>query len=315
MSWRFRFKRQLVFLSRLFWEGYRERIALSIIATVVFGLLISILNRAYYGTGFWDHFEFEADIDKFFCEYTNMKRFVRQPVNTFTNFIYLIIAMYCFSKGLEDIKKKRAYNLITANRFYSFTLAAIALYTFIGSTLFHSSLIGFFSAMDFSAVYSISLFPLMYFTHRVWLTVMNKPSHERRSKERLFLIAIFIMIYTFLTLHLDIRIVHPAVTIIILTTMGLGIYLERKDPDQTNKDYLIATIVSILIAGALFELDIKHVFCTGMGRITPHSLWHIFNGMSVFFLYLYIRSERYDHMQDDLRIRLRNRGIKSQIPA
>ena len=313
MSWGFKFRRQMVFLRHLFWEAYRERILLSFVATVVFASLIAILNTIFYGHVIWERFYTLNDIDHFFCEYTDMNKLIRQPVNTVTNFVYLVIALFCFSKGMEDIKRKRAYNLITANRFYSFTLAAIMLYTFIGSTLFHSSLIEFFSKMDFSAVYSITLFPAMYFTHRVILTVMHKPTNTRRSKERLFMIAIFSMIYVVLAFNLDISVVHPAVTTIILVLIATGIYLERKNPGSTNKDYLIACIASIVIAGIMFELDIKKVFCTDLGRITPHSLWHIFNGLSIFFFYLYIRSEHYDHTHDELRKRLREK-VNFKIP-
>ena len=308
MSWKFRVRRQFVFLRHLFWEAYRERILLSFVATIIFASLIAILNTIYYGHVIWERFYTESDISHTFCEFTDMNKLIRQPVNTVTNFVYLVIAMYCFSKGMEDIKRQRAFNLITANRFYSFTLSAIMLYTFLGSTLFHSSLIDFFSKMDFSAVYSITLFPAMYFTHRVILTVMHKPTNIRRSKERLFMIAIFSVIYAILSFNLDMNIVHPAVATIILLLIATGIYLERKNPGSTNKDYLIACIVSIVIAGILFELDIKKIFCSDMGRITPHSLWHIFNGLSIFFFYLYIRSENYDHTQDELRTRLREKA-------
>ena len=310
MGWRFRLRRHLVFLRHLFWEAYRERILLSIVATVAFASVIAILNSIYYGHVIWDRFYTESDAGSFFCEHTDMHKLIRQPINTFTNFIYFVLAIFCFSKGMEDIKKKRAYNLITANRFYSFTLAAIAMYTFLGSTLFHSSLIEFFSKMDFSAVYSITLFPAMYFTHRVILTVQGKPTNRRRSRERLFLIAIFSVIYLVLTYNLDMNIVHPAVASIIIMIIATGIYLERKDPGQTNKDYLIACIISILLAGILFEMDIKHLFCNDQGHITSHSLWHIFNGTTVFFFYLYIRSEGYDHSQDELRQRLMQKAHK-----
>jgi hypothetical protein len=304
MGWGFRLRRHLVFLRHLFWEAYRERILLSIVATILFATGISILNKIFYGHVIWERFYTESDINTFFCEYTDMSKLIRQPVNTFTNFVYFVIAIFCFSKGLEDIRKKRAYNLITANRFYSFTLAAIAIYTFMGSTLFHASLIEFFSKMDFSAVYSITLFPAMYFTHRVLLTVLGKPTNIRRARERLFLIVIFSIIYIILTFNLDMDVVHPAVAGIILLIITAGIYLERKNPGQTNKDYLIACIVSIVLAGILFELDIRKLFCNDLGRISPHSLWHIFNGTAVFFFYLYIRSEGYDESYDHLRLKL-----------
>jgi len=305
MHWRFRLRRHLVFLRRLFWEAYRERILVSVAASITFATAIAILNNIFYGRHTWEHYKADSDIATQFCEYTDLNKLIRQPVNTATNFVYLVIAIYCFSKGLEDMKKKRSFNLITANRFYSFTLAGIMLYTFVGSTLFHSSLIDIFSKMDFSAVYSITLFPAMYFTHRVILTVQGQPTNTRRYKGRLLMISIFTIIYGILAFFVNgEEIVAPVVACIILLIISTGIYLERVHPGHTNKDYLIACIVSIAIAGVLFVLDIKKIFCSDMGRISPHSLWHIFNGFAIFFLYLYIRSENYDETRDMLRKRL-----------
>ena len=305
MGWRFRLRRHLVFLRHLFWEAYRERLLLSIVSTIVFASVIAILNNIFYGHVIWERFYTESGINTEFCEHTDMNKLIRQPFNTFTNFIYLVIAIYCFSKGLEDVKKKRAYNLITANHFYSFTLAGIMLYTFLGSTLFHSSLIDFFSKMDFSAVYSITLFPAMYFSHRAILTLQGQPTNTKRPRGRLLMIAIFSILYVVLAFFLNQdNLVEPIVASIILLIIVAGIYLELKAPGHTNKDYLIACIVSILIAGVLFEIDFKKILCSDMARVSPHSLWHIFNGLSILFLYLYIRSEDYDETQDELRLRL-----------
>lgn len=317
MGWRFRFRRYLVFLRHLLWEGYKERLLLAIVATILFGTLISILNKLFYGHVIWEKFYAESDIEHFFCEYTDMNRLIRQPVNTFTNFVYFVLAIYCFSKGWEDHKRRRSFNLITANRFYSFLLGGIALYTFLGSTLFHSSLIEFFSKMDFSAVYSITLFPAMYFTHRTMLTLQGKPTNVRRTAERRILIAIFSLLYLICAFGLnDNELVVPIVTCIVLVIIGTGFYLEFKAPGQTNKGYLAACIVSILVAGVLFELDIHKVFCDELGRISPHSLWHIFNACSVFYFYLYIRSEKYDESFDQMRQRLREKAHRkvSQSP-
>jgi len=311
MGWRFRLRRYLVFLRHLFWEAYRERILLAVVNTILFATIIALLNNIFSGHAVWQRYYTEADIDRFFCEYTDMSKLIRQPFNTFTNFIYFVIAIYCFSKGMEDIKRKRSYNLITANRFYSFTLGAILLYTFIGSTLFHASLIDFFSKMDFSAVYSITLFPAMYFTHRLILTLQGKPTNTRRSKERIILIAIFSILYVILAFGLNMaNVVEPIVAGIILLIIGTGIYLERQHPGHTDKDYLIICIVSILLAGVLFEMDIRKILCNDRMRISPHSLWHIFNGLSIFFFYLYIRSETYDKSQDELRQRLMEKAHK-----
>ncbi len=305
MHWRYRVRRQLVFLRHLFWEAYRERILLSLVSTIVFGSLISIANKVFYGSHFWDKFPHEADISVWFCEYTDMERLVRQPINTFTNFIYLIMGFFFLSKGLEDIKKKRQYNLITANHFYSFVLAIISFYTFSCSTLFHASLVSFASNMDFSAVYSITLFPLMYFTHRVTLALRGKPSNVKHWNERLMMIVIFGAAYVLLTFVISLHYVHPIVAAIIIAVLTFGFYLEKRDPGQTNKDYLIGTSVTIVLAVIFFEFDIKKIWCDPNGVINPHSLWHLFNGASIFFFYLYIRSERYNHEMDALRTTIR----------
>jgi len=118
-----------------------------------------------------------------------MLKIVRQPINTFTNFGYLVNAIFFLSKGMSDSRKSYAFNLITANPFYSWVLGLISIYTFACSTFFHSSLIKVASNLDFSAVYSISLFPLMYFSHRFILLLRGKPSKQKHPLETRSLVA------------------------------------------------------------------------------------------------------------------------------
>ncbi|MFN8276200.1 MAG: ceramidase domain-containing protein [Chitinophagales bacterium] len=303
----FRLYRHLVFLRHYFWEAYRRRLLLSVIATFLFGSLIAIVNDVYYPSHIWDRFATEATISSWFCEFTDMNRVVRQPVNTFTNFIYLVLSIYGFSKGMEDIKRKRTYNLITANHFYSFVYSAIMLYVFISSSIFHASLAETASKMDFSAVYSITLFPLMYLTHRMTLVVRGKPTNVKHWHERLVMITVFSLLYVLLTFVIPMKQVHLIVGVIIFFIIGFGFYLEHRDPGQTNKQYLFATVVTIVLAGMFFEFDIKKLMCQPNAMLTPHSLWHLFNGMSIFFFYLYLRSERYDVAQDEMRQRIREK--------
>ncbi len=304
MHWKFKLRRHFVFLRQLFWEAFREKMLISFVATCVFATLIVMLNNFFYDSHIWDGFYTETGIEDVFCEFTDMKRFVRQPINTFTNFIYLINGMYFFSKGLEDMKKKRSYNLITANHFYSFVLSFISFYVFATSSFFHSSLVEVASDMDFSGVYSISLFPLMYLSHRVLLTVRGKDTSKKYWTERLILIILFSSIYLLLTFVIPMHYVHPIVGTFILLIIGFGTYLEKKSPN-TNKDYLIATGISITMAVVFFEFDFKKIMCNPHILIYPHSLWHLFNGMSIFFFYLYIRSESYKPEHDNLRSNLK----------
>ncbi len=308
MNLRFRIRRHFVFLRQLFWEAFREKFLVALVITVLFGLLISILNHFFYDTSVWYSFIIEPDIENVFCETPDMKNLIRQPFNTFTNFIYLINGLFFFSKGIEDIKKNRNYNLITANRFYSFTLAAIMFYIFLCSSFFHASLVEVASNMDYSSVYSIALFPLMYFTHRVSLVVRGLPSNVKHKRERLILIIVFSVIYILLTFVIPMDVVHPIVGSFIALMIIFGIYLELKSRGKTNKRHLFGSLITLIIAIVFFEFDFAKIMCAPDFFIFPHNFWHLFNGVSMFFLYLYIRSESYQPEYDKLRLDLRDRA-------
>ncbi|MFT6686597.1 MAG: hypothetical protein ACJAVH_001869, partial [Bacteroidia bacterium] len=173
------------------------------------------------------------------------------------------------------------------------------LYTFACSTFFHSSLIEFASNLDFSAVYSISLFPLMYFTHRFILLLRGKPSNVKHPKETTWLVIAFTLVYLILTFAVPMNYVHPIVVGFIVSTGILGYILERKDPNKTVKAYLLFMVIFITAAMVFFKMDIAKIGCNPDSFIQPHSLWHILNGFAVFYFYMYIRSENYIPEKDD----------------
>jgi hypothetical protein len=168
------------------------------------------------------------------------------------------------------------------------------LYIFSASVFFHSSLIHFASELDFSAVYSLSLFPLMYFTHRVWLLKLGLPSNTRHPKSTRTVIVVFTLAYLLLTFflpeHGHLR--DYVVLSIIITLIAFGIIVERSDRGKTNHYYLLASVVSILFAVMWFSFDVYKVMCDSESVIQPHSLWHLFSGISAFYFYMYIRSEK-----------------------
>ena len=289
----------LVYLRTIIWQFYKDKIYYALGASIVFGLLIYSLNHFFYHSNFWFKFTMNNNISTWFCERTDMLKFVRQPINTFTNFGYLVNAIFFLSKGLSDAKKSYAFNLITANPFYSIVLGLVSLYTFACSTFFHSSLIEVASDLDFSAVYSISLFPLMYFSHRFILLLRNKPSNVKHTHESRWLVIVFSLIYLFLTFGVSMKYVHPIVVGFIVSTGLLGYILEKRDPNKTVKAYLLFMVIFITAAMVFFKMDIAKIGCNPDSFIQHHSLWHILNSFAVFYFYLYIRSENYIPEKDD----------------
>ena len=227
-----------------------------------------------------------------------MKNLIRQPINTFTNFSYIVNAVFFTVKGIEDFRRRDPYNLITANSFYSILLGFISFYTFLGSTFFHSSLILYASRIDFSAVYSISLYPLMYFAHRIWLYITKRPSKVKHIGEMIVFILVFTAIYVALTFFISMRYIHETVLFFIVLTVLMGIFLEIAEGGRTKKIYLWLTIIFISIAVIFFKLDIEKILCNPDSYLQPHSIWHICNGFAVFYFYLYIRSEHYNPLHD-----------------
>ena len=297
------------YMRAVLWRHHKKSIIQSIIATILFGLGIYLINLFFYDIQFWDKFLFHQEVFTFFCEYTNPKLLIRQPINTFTNIVYLVNAVYFLNRGINDYVKKNAYNLITAHPFYSFTLSAISLYTFCGSTFYHSSLISAASTIDFSAVYSVSLFPLMYFAHRIFLYVLKLPTYTRHRTGLIILISSFTTIYLLLTFVFSMKYIHQLVLLFIILTMLFGFILEKTDKGKTNKWYLILTVITITIAVIFFKFDMEKILCNPDSWIQPHSIWHICNGSAVFYFYLYIRSEGYIPHQDKKVLALKDEHL------
>ena len=271
----------------------RRRLFVLLSTASFFAFLIWFLNSVLPYKNVWDSFYTEKDIGTFFCEKTVMQNMVRQPINTFSNFIYWIAAVAILNRGWRDLGKTTRYNIISANPFYSLTLGVIMLFIFSASVFFHSSLIHAASELDFSAVYSLSLFPLMYFVHRVWLLRIGVPSNQRHPRSTRILIVIFSSAYLLLTFFLPShgRLRDYVVLGIIIILILLGFIVERYDRGKTNHYYLLAAISSILFAVMWFIFDIHKVFCNPDSYIQPHSLWHLFSGIAAFYFYMYIRSE------------------------
>ncbi len=291
-------KEYISYLRVILWQFYKSHILFAMLICILFGLLIAFINTYFYPSYYWYNFSYDKSIEFLFCEYTDMNRFVRQPVNTFTNIFYVAITYFFVNKGRQDAIDYRPYNLVTANPLYSYIMAFILFYTFICSTFFHSSLIHFASKLDYSAVYSVSLFPIMYFSHRFMLVLRNKKITLKHPKETRLLAIIFTSIYLVLTFLLPDYLVHPIVLILIIGLIVLGVLFEVKQVNYTNKLYLLLTSLFISVAIFFFKIDFTKIACNPNSIFQPHSFWHLLNALAIFYFYLYIRSENYSPKHD-----------------
>jgi hypothetical protein len=258
---------------------------------MLLGFAIWFANMLPY-KNVWNRFNMEMELSTFFCENTTLANIVRQPINTFSNFIYLLAGMVILRRGWKDRKKKNRYNIVSANPYYSIIWGCILLYTFCASVFFHSSLIHVAGMLDFSAVYSMCLYPLMYFSHRVWLSKIGVPSNQKHPRSTRTLIAISTTLYIFLTFFSPELIRLYLVLALIILLVIFGIIVEIRDRGKANHYYLMASSGAIIIAVIWYIIDVKKILCNPMSVIQAHSMWHIFSGIAAFYFYIYIRSER-----------------------
>ncbi len=272
----------------------KRRLLVLLTTTALFGFVIWLLNEVVPYRNIWFGFITEEDIGTYFCEKTFMDKIVRQPVNTFSNFIYWISAVAILRRGWKDQSKRDSnrYNLVSANPFYSIVYGGILLYIFCASTFFHSSLIHFASRLDFSAVYSLALFPLMYYAHRVWLLTIGVPSNVPHTKSTTTVVTLFSLLYILFTFFTPDGWDDYVVLGIIILMSAFGVYVEQKDKGKTNWRYLAISMASIAFAVMWFAFDIYKILCDPDSFIQPHTLWHLFSGIAAFYFYMYIRSER-----------------------
>jgi hypothetical protein len=265
--------------------------------TALFGAAIYYINHRFYGYNIWAGFTLDEGVANFFCEYTDMNKVIRQPMNTFSNFIYWVGGVAILLRGWKDQSRNLRYNLISANPFYSITFGIILIYTFLASTFFHSSLAHVAGRMDYSAVFSLSLYPLMYFTHRVTLLVRGLPSNERHPKETSLLIIGFSLAYLSLNFFTTGFKQRYWVLAIIAIMIIFAWIVEFKDKGRTHRKYLWICISAIAIAILAFGADsfrnwpVFSSLCNPHSFIQPHSMWHLFSGISAFYFYMYIRSD------------------------
>lgn len=293
MKIRSKILKHLVYLRSVIWQFYSDKIYLSVVLAFFLALIIYILNTFFYPSEFWLNFTMQKGADIWFCEFTDLKKLIRQPINSFTNFWYLVNGIFFLSKGIGDYKRKKYFNLITANPFYSIALAVISFYTFSASFFYHSSLLIVAHHLDYSAVYSITLFPLMYFLHRIILLFRNKPTYIKHPTETYSMVISFTIIYLLITFFLPDAYTHAVILFLIALVFSCGFYLEKKQPNRTNKGFMYASITLIFVALVFFKLDPMKIGCDPDSFFQFHSMWHILNALAVFYLYLYFRSENY----------------------
>lgn len=269
--------------------GIKTGIVLAVVV-VVFGFTICLLNNTPSLQNIWEIFLLDKKIPASFCEKIHLSNPVRQPVNTFSNIVYLLIAIIVFKTGWEERGKRNSHDLVTANTAYSFLFGFVLLYVFFASSFYHASLINLAHKLDYSAVFAFSLFPTMFFLHRSILAKKTQLHASQKKVLTLLFFGSYILIISLLSFLIPRGKESLAALVLIQIFLGFAFFAVINKSDNCGRAYLVLSVLLVLIALVCFEFDKYKILCNPNSYFQTHSLWNLFIGLSAFYFYLYIRS-------------------------
>lgn len=199
---------------------------------------------------------------------TLMGRLPVEPFNTISNLIFLVIIIYFSIRIYKNVKQ---------HRFLAFCMPILAI-GFTGGTLFHgtrSHQIWLF--MDWVPIMILCISAVFYFIFKLYKTWWKR------------LLAVIIILSASFGVRLlpfpdTIRISLGYVVTAITVLLPIMLYLIKTK--GVHKELIILAVFSFVIAVSFRSADkIVQVDWLFMGT---HWLWHLFGGISVFFLMLYV---------------------------
>jgi hypothetical protein len=252
------------------------------------GLLLLILNKFLDGNAIWVGKLGNGGQYAEYCELNQFSKFLRQPMNSYSNLAFLFFGISVIGLGLSDYKNKKTGNPLYAFSSYSILQGIYFCYLFLGSTYYHASLTWTAQRVDMNATYALTLGLLGYAVFRNLLSF----SKQEKYLQIVVIAALLILNYLFIYIHLLISssILLPFLFLLVGIQIAFFLYKNTK---QFNTQFLILSIVSMIVAIVVRTLDVKKIGCDPLSIFQGHALWHLLTGMGGYFMYLFYRSEKF----------------------
>jgi len=215
--------------------------------------------------------EFPNDSGPIYKE-TILGRLPVEPFNTMSNLIFLVIIIYFSIRVYKNAKQ---------HMFLSFCIPILTV-GFVGGTMFHgtrSHQIWLF--MDWVPIMVLCMSAVFYFIFKLY---------RNRWSRLLAFILIFGISFAVRMLPIPAGIRISLGYVITAITVLLPIILYLIKTKGRNKELIILAFVFFAIAVSFRSADTFLV--TDFLYMGTHWLWHLFGGISVFFLMLFVYRDR-----------------------
>jgi hypothetical protein len=204
----------------------------------------------------WAGFELGTDgLSARYCEVNRLGAWIRQPVNTISNLVYLAAGLVVWADGRRPGHLRGALRAI---------LGAALVALFVGSSLFHASIARFAQRMDVGATYALALALIGS------AVAVQRPARERTRWVAATLAAAAVFAGVDLLSYGTILL--PA---LILSALVAVLLAWRRRPGLHDARYLAFSGLMLAASAASWWLDFAKVGCDPTSAFQWHAVWHL----------------------------------------
>ncbi len=263
---------------------------------VLITIILIILGSVFSDKSIWDGLAMAGGNALEFCEENHWDKVVVQPANTWSNLGFLIVGLFMFVTGINDLRIKKEKgekgafrNLLAQYPVFSFLMGLSCIYLFLGSFLYHASVRYLPQKLDITSMYFLTVVLMAFSLFRSRFLDHGK----KREKILPWLIIAVIIANTFIFIYIMEINVNVLFPFFILTVfIGNLIYALRNNLKKSMaRKALYLSFAVLAISFVMWILDREDIMCNSGSIFQGHAIWHVLNALSIFLIYSHYRSD------------------------
>ena len=211
-----------------------------------------------------------------FCEFPRTGALIMQPANSWSSYGYAFVGflMIVLSQGRGW---RSGFHKAAASWF-----GVTAIFVGLGSVLLHATLTLWGQFFDVMGMYLTSGFMLVSAVAR-WRNM------SVRSVVLLYLSVVGTLLAV---LYLVPEVRRSLFAVVLIAAIALEMIFARPRRHQVRVSYYLLGIVIKAVAFTIWNLDQHGLVCAPESLFQGHAVWHLLGATSLWFTFLYYRSER-----------------------
>lgn len=210
---------------------------------------------------------------------------VRQPANAWSSLAFVAAAILIVMRARADRRDRSGVpvNAMTTGTAWPAVYVVALVVTGLGSAFFHASLTLVGQFLDVLGMYLIATFILLYNVGRL-----------RPISQVVTVVSYLSLNIVLAGLLLEVPTLRRYLFAVVLTAaVALELTIRARRTPVIERRFFVGALIVIVVAFAIWVLDITKVACDPGSVLQGHALWHVLGAVASWLLYRYYRSERH----------------------